>query len=61
MLIEWGLKEKMTLKKMDGSRKGKKKLNSNNELTITKRNNKIRKEGLNPKNTNLSILVKFGT
>jgi len=61
MLIEWGLKEKMTLKKMDGSRKGKKKLNSNNELTITKRNNKIRKEGLNQKNTNLSILVKFDT
>jgi len=47
MFIEWGLKEKMTLKKMDESRKDKKKQKRNNELNITKRNNRIRKQDKN--------------
>ena len=59
MLIEWGLKLKITLKKMDGSKKKKKKQSSNNELNTTKRNNKIRNQDKNQKNTNLSIIIKL--
>jgi hypothetical protein len=59
MLIEWGLKEKMILRKLDVSSKDKYKQNGYNELNTTKRNNKIRNQDKNQKNTNLSIIIKL--
>ena len=49
MLIEWALKEKMTLKKMDESRKDKKKAEQEQRVKHYKKKQQDRKTGQKPK------------